>query len=288
MTGFSWEQAFSRNLRLLSESEWAKVRSARIAIGGLGGCGSNHLLALARMGFENFVVADPDVFDLTNLNRQAGAYLSTLGQPKVEVMQRLVLDINPKARIEIYPEGLSAEMIPDFVSRADIGINAIDFFRVDLYAPYHNGFRDQGKYSIVGASPFAFGAAMTVIGPESDSFETVFGIDSGDSKSDQLWKFTSTLASSGFARQYLDPGVNEIRDPIEETVIGSSAAALHLCTALTTVEVLCIVTGRRQPILAPRVLEVDLLAQRWSVGSEAHVPAAAPPSWPSPSAWPTQ
>lgn len=266
MAAFSWESAFARNLPLLTDDEWARVRRTRVGIGGLGGCGSNHLLALTRMGFEKFVVADPDVFDLSNLNRQAGASLSTLGQPKVDVMRRMVLDINPDASIIVYPEGLGPDSIPEFVSQADIGINAIDFFRVDLYAPYHDTFRDQGKYSIVGASPFAFGAAMTVIGPDSESFETSFGMRAGDSRVDMLRKFTSTLAPSGFARSYLVPGVNEIRDPLEQTAIGSSAAALHLCTALTGVEVLCIVTGRRRPTLAPRMVEIDLLSQQWSPG----------------------
>ncbi|HET9731065.1 MAG TPA: ThiF family adenylyltransferase [Acidimicrobiales bacterium] len=264
MAAFSWEDAFVRNLPLLTEDEWTRVRKARVGIGGLGGCGSNHLLALTRMGFENFVVADPDVFDLSNLNRQAGASLSTLGQAKVEVMRRMVLDINPNASVTVWPEGLEPRSIPGFVAQADVGINAIDFFRVDLYAPYHDTFRDQGKYSIVGASPFAFGAAMTVIGPESDSFEACFGMGARDSRSDLLRKFVSKLAPSGFARSYLAPGVNEIRDPLEQTAIGSSAAALHLCTALTAVEVLCIVTGRRPATLAPRVVEVDLLTQQWS------------------------
>lgn len=262
MTEFSWERAFARNLPLLSGDEWRRVRSVRVGIGGLGGCGSNHLLALTRMGFEKFVVADPDVFELSNLNRQAGASLSTIGQPKVEVMRRLVLDINPGADVALYPYGLSAEAIPEFAAQADIGVNAIDFFRVDLYARYHDTFRAQGKYSVVGASPFAFGAAMTVIGPESEPFETVFEFRDGDSKSELLRKFTSRLARSGFAKSYLAPGVNEIRDPVEETRIGSSAAALHLCTALTAVEVLCIATGRRPPTLAPRAVEIDLLTQQ--------------------------
>jgi molybdopterin/thiamine biosynthesis adenylyltransferase len=273
VTAFSWQGAFARNLALLTDDEWRLVRRTRVAIGGLGGCGSNHLLALTRMGFEHFVVADPDVFDLSNLNRQAGASLSTLGQPKVDVMRRMVLDINPDASIVVHPRGLDHVSIPDFAAQADIGINAIDFFRVDLYPTYHDTFREQGKYSIVGASPFAFGAALTVIGPDSESFEAAFGMRAGDSKVEMLRKFTSTLAPSGFARSYLAAGVNEIRDPLEDTAIGSSAAALHLCTALTAVEVLCAVTGRRPPTLAPRVLEVDLLTQQWSSGPAAPVRA---------------
>lgn len=262
---FSWETAFARSLGLLTEAEWARVRATRIGIGGLGGCGSNHLLALARMGFEKFAVADPDVFEIANMNRQAGANMTTLGSRKTDVMQAMVLDINPKADIIIFHDGITKETLEEFVDQTDIGVNAIDFFRVDLYASYHDTYRRQGKYSIVGASPFAFGAALTVIGPETPSFNEVFGIFPEDTKEQMLGKFCATMARSRFASSYLPPGVNEIKNPLEDTDIASNAAALHLCTALTAAEVLFAITGRRQPTLAPRVVELDLLTQQFAL-----------------------
>ena len=245
------------------------MRAARIGIAGLGGCGSNHLLTLARMGFEKFAVADPDVFDLSNFNRQAGATLRTVGRPKVEVMREIVLDINPAADVQDFPGGIDRKSMDDFADSTDIGINAIDFFRADLYPVFHDTYRSLGKYSIVGASPFAFGASMTVIGPDSPSFAEFVGIGESEEAEAILRRFVARMTPDGFAGEYLAPGVNEIRSPLPDTRISSSAAALQLCTGLTAAEVLFIVTGRRRPTLAPAVLQFDLLLQRFALSSGA-------------------
>jgi molybdopterin/thiamine biosynthesis adenylyltransferase len=264
---FDYNEAFGRNFGLLADGDLNVIRTVRIGIGGLGGCGSNHLIALTRMGFERFAIADPDVFELANMNRQAGASLSALGKPKVDVMTELVHGINPNADIITFSEGLNDEVIEEFSTISDIGVNAIDWFRVDLYAPYHNAFLRKEKYSIIGAAPFSFGCALTVMGPGSPTFEEVFKIDPSDSIEDRLRKFTAGMTSEQYAQQYLAPGINTIKNPISSTRIASSASAIYLCTALTAAEVLFIVTGRRPPTLAPRILQMDMFVQALSVHS---------------------
>ena len=83
---FDAAEAFARNLGWVSAQEQARLRASRVAIAGLGGVGGAHLLTLARLGVGAFHLADPDRFEMANLNRQAGASLSTLGRPKVEVL----------------------------------------------------------------------------------------------------------------------------------------------------------------------------------------------------------
>jgi molybdopterin/thiamine biosynthesis adenylyltransferase len=266
---FDYRAAFDRNYGLLTEDEMERVRSVRIGLGGVGGCGSNDLLALTRMGFERFVIADPDTFEVANLNRQAGATLPTIGHRKVDVMTQMVLDINPGARVTAITDGIDEKTIDDFVGLTDVGINAIDFFRADLYPAFHDSYHARGKYSIVGASPFAFGAAMTVVGPGSPSFSEFFGINDGESAEQILRKFVAGMTPQSYAAEYLQAGVNEIRSPLRETRISSSAAALQLCTALTVAEILFIVTGRRAPTLAPRVLQLDLQVQQFTAGAAA-------------------
>src|ERR1700760_1266816 len=96
---FSYGDAFSRNLGWLTESEQQSLRNKTIAIAGMGGVGGIHMLTLARLGFANFRIADLDVFEVANFNRQVGAVVSTLGQPKVEVLSRMARDINPEAKV---------------------------------------------------------------------------------------------------------------------------------------------------------------------------------------------
>jgi len=93
---FEYATAFSRNLGWVTEVEQSILRGKRVAIAGMGGVGGLHLLTLARLGIGRFRISDLDHFELANFNRQAGAGISTLGRPKVEVMAAMAREINPE------------------------------------------------------------------------------------------------------------------------------------------------------------------------------------------------
>ena len=95
---------FSREELLIGKEALKKLQNAKICIVGIGGVGSFVLEGLARAGVGNFVLVDDDKVCLTNTNRQIIALKSTVGKPKVEVAKERVLDINPKANVEIYQE----------------------------------------------------------------------------------------------------------------------------------------------------------------------------------------
>ena len=99
---FSYEKAFARNIGWVAMHEQEILRHKRIAIAGMGGVGGVHLLTLARLGIGQFNIADFETFDIANFNRQAGATVSTLGQPKIEVMSRQALDINPEIQLRSF------------------------------------------------------------------------------------------------------------------------------------------------------------------------------------------
>jgi len=92
------------------------LRHKRVAIAGMGGVGGVHLLTLARLGIGAFHIADFDVFDLVNFNRQAGAAVSTLGQPKTQVMAGLAKDINPEVDVKVFSEGVSEHNLSEFLT----------------------------------------------------------------------------------------------------------------------------------------------------------------------------
>ncbi|HET9215867.1 MAG TPA: ThiF family adenylyltransferase, partial [Terriglobia bacterium] len=98
---FDYTTAFSRNIGWLTEAEQQKLRHKRVAIAGVGGVGGFHLTTLARLGVGRFSIADPDRFELPNFNRQAGALMSTLNQPKVDVLARMAADINPECEVRV-------------------------------------------------------------------------------------------------------------------------------------------------------------------------------------------
>lgn len=87
-------------LRLILKDEGLRrLDEACVMVIGLGGVGSNCAEALARGGVGNLVLLDRDVVAPSNVNRQAIAFTSTIGQPKADVMRKMVLDINPEARV---------------------------------------------------------------------------------------------------------------------------------------------------------------------------------------------
>lgn len=86
-----------------------------MAIGGLGGVGGIHLLTLARLGVGKFNIADFDVFDIVNFNRQVGATLETLQHPKIDVLAAMARQINPEIEIKLFPGGIQNDSIDEFL-----------------------------------------------------------------------------------------------------------------------------------------------------------------------------
>lgn len=95
---------FSRTELIIGKQGIEKLNYAKVAIFGIGGVGTFVVEALVRAGITNFVLVDNDTISLTNLNRQLIATHKTIGKYKVDVMRERILEINPKAKVEVYKE----------------------------------------------------------------------------------------------------------------------------------------------------------------------------------------
>lgn len=118
---------FSRAELLLGEEALEKLRSARVALFGIGGVGSYAAEALARGGVGHITLVDGDTVSITNINRQLIALHSTVGKEKTAVMAERIADISPETEVETYPVVYGAENrdLLDF-SIYDYVIDAID------------------------------------------------------------------------------------------------------------------------------------------------------------------
>jgi len=63
------DERFTRQIPLLGPGAHAAIGTLRVGLVGAGGTGSNISLALAYLGFRDFVILDDDLVDTTNLNR---------------------------------------------------------------------------------------------------------------------------------------------------------------------------------------------------------------------------
>ncbi|UYG94441.1 tRNA threonylcarbamoyladenosine dehydratase [Cytobacillus firmus] len=86
---------FSRNELAIGKEGLEKMKNSTVAVLGIGGVGSFAAEALARSGVGRLVLVDKDDVDITNVNRQVIALLSTVGKPKVDLMKERIKDINP-------------------------------------------------------------------------------------------------------------------------------------------------------------------------------------------------
>ena len=92
-------EPFSRTQLLLGDSAMKKLKSAKVAVFGMGGVGGYVVEALARSGIGCLELIDHDTISLTNINRQILATRSTVGQPKAEAAKARVLDIDPSIQV---------------------------------------------------------------------------------------------------------------------------------------------------------------------------------------------
>lgn len=103
------QHAFSRTELLLGKEAIKTLKNSRVAIFGIGGVGTFAVEGLVRSGVGKFLLIDDDLICLTNLNRQIHATRKTIGKAKVEVMKERILEINPKAQVDVYNRFYLAE-----------------------------------------------------------------------------------------------------------------------------------------------------------------------------------
>ncbi len=99
---FTYDEFITRNIGFVTESEQQALRAATVFVCGTGGMGGACVFALARAGVGNLVLADIDNFEVSNLNRQAFAFMNTVDRHKAEATRDICLTINPEMNITVY------------------------------------------------------------------------------------------------------------------------------------------------------------------------------------------
>lgn len=253
MSTFSYDDAFSRNIGWLTRQEQDSLRHKRVAIAGLGGVGGNHLLSLTRLGIGAFNIADFDVFDVANFNRQVGATMSSLGKAKTEVMSGLARDINPDLEIRSFAEGVSESSLSDFLRDVDLYVDGLDFFAFGIRRAMFAACREAGIPAVT-AAPLGMGAALLNFMPNGMSFEKYFGFAECRSETDFALHFLIGLSPSMLHMGYL---MDPTRVDLANHKGPSTIIATQLCAGVAAGEVLKILLNRGKVYTAPWGLHYD-------------------------------
>jgi len=101
------------------------LKNYSIGIAGAGGLGSNCAVALARSGIGKLVIADFDVVDKSNLNRQY-YFVDQIGKAKVEALKENIARINPDTIVVAHNVKIEQSNIEDIFAHCHIIVEAFD------------------------------------------------------------------------------------------------------------------------------------------------------------------
>ncbi len=164
---------YSRHISIptIEEAGQERLKSGRVLVVGAGGLGSPTLLYLAAAGIGKIGIIDPDIVDLSNLQRQVLYTMDDIGKPKVEIAKARILAANPNIQVEIYQDTLTAENAKHIVESYDIVVDGTDNFPtrylvndvcvlLDKINVYGSVYRFEGQVSV-----FNYTSKEGVVGP---------------------------------------------------------------------------------------------------------------------------
>ncbi len=133
------------------------VKKATVGIAGLGGLGSAIAVALARIGVGRLVLADFDVVEPSNLNRQQ-YFIDQLGMTKAEALETNLKRINPYVRYEAHCVRITPDNIQALFGEVDVMVEAFD--RADQKAMLMQHFK--GKPLVAASGLAGYGPGETI------------------------------------------------------------------------------------------------------------------------------
>ena len=257
---FEYNVATSRNIGWVTVDEQRQLRNCTVAIAGLGGGGGVYMLMLARLGVTRFSIADFDSFEVHNFNRQAGAFMSTIGRAKVDVMVGMARDINPDIEVRCFNEGVTPENVGAFLAGADVYADGIDFFALDARRMIFAKARELGIPALT-AAPLGMGVSLLYFPPTGMSFERYFRV-AGHDEDEQYARFIAGISPAMLQRSYLvAPEAVDFpnhRGP-------STGMACEMCAGVMGTSILKVLLNRGPLRPAPWVMQFDAYRQKYSM-----------------------
>jgi tRNA A37 threonylcarbamoyladenosine dehydratase len=124
---------------LLGEDNLLKLKQANVLVIGMGGVGAYAAEQICRAGIGKITIVDGDVVEATNRNRQLPALISTLGQPKAEILATRFRDINPEVELNVVNHFIRDEKTIELLKSQpfDYVVDAIDTLSPKVFLLYH-------------------------------------------------------------------------------------------------------------------------------------------------------
>jgi molybdopterin/thiamine biosynthesis adenylyltransferase len=168
---------YLRNRKAVTISEQIILAKSKVAIIGAGGLGGHLILILARFGIGHLVIIDRDVFDETNLNRQALSTTESIGFSKSESAAHMIGSINPGVMVTPYIVKIDTSNADEILSGMNVVVDALDNIS-DRFVVEESAKRL--KIPMVHGAVAGFEGQVMTIFPEDPGLKSLYGSKQAD------------------------------------------------------------------------------------------------------------
>lgn len=250
----------SRNIGVYTKEEQAVLQQKKVIIFGLGGVGGYEAILFSRMGIGHLTGVDPDVFEISNINRQMLASSRVIGKAKAKVAEEVVTDIHPYLSTNFLQKRVDVDNVKGLIQEHDIVIEAVDDMPSRVII--HRAARELGIPSVgMSGSPPTRGFVSTFF-PNGISYEEALNvsvIDStltdenvrkqiADMKKKRAWYSVNQGAPEEWAQDFCEGKVGWIITPMRA----------HLLSLFSFHEAIQVLTGREPLARAPKGIVIDV------------------------------
>jgi molybdopterin/thiamine biosynthesis adenylyltransferase len=227
-----YPRRYLRNRDSISLQDQLKLAESHVAVVGAGGLGGTVIQLLGRIGIGHMTVVDCDVFDETNLNRQAFCTREWVGQPKALAVQTQIKSINPAVEVAAHIIRLDSANGPEILAGCQVIVDALDNVKDRLSL---EALAKSMKVPFVHGALAGFEGQLMTVFPEDPGLKQIYGSgDEGSSSSNR-----------------------------PEFLLGVPSITPSLVATLEAMEVLKILLNRGTPF-RNKMVYIDLERGEWS------------------------
>lgn len=224
LTAGMWPLRFARNRGIFSSRDQASLLRSAVAVIGCGGLGGHVATLLARLGVGAITLCDYDVFDESNLNRQAACREDSIGKNKAVILSQEVASIASHVEIRTMAERATAANLPAILDGAGLALDCLDSLdaRVLVETAAHRLGISFIHAALAGEEGF-----VSVSRPGEERVGTLYG---GAAETAELKKGVPTLTPVGVAVLEAELAVREllVRGGSEAVLWHLDLSALHI------------------------------------------------------------
>jgi molybdopterin/thiamine biosynthesis adenylyltransferase len=264
------QDRFMRSLGILTQSQLEKVNKTQVAVAGLG-LGGSIFLNLVRLGFEKFHIADPDIFERTNINRQRLAQEENLGRRKDKCSQEEASRINPEVQIKTFSDGVRLDNLDEFLNGIDWVVDVVDVFALPEKLALHAEARKK-KIPVISCATLGFSGSVVVFTSETASFAELTGMDPRAHFTENLEKFLCFIAPEIPA--YMQNQLFSAMD--RSTHIPFVVPGGEIAAAFCATEIVKNIIGAGQRVYAPTGIFTDAFALKTQLFEASYRARALP------------